>query len=119
MMGMWMPETCSAVFKRQATNLRSCCILLVDSVESMMMQRLANPKLITNVREQNAHKNTGLYVSTKTKGTALDMTNLILCGLCSPPCTVMMSYFNACNGSQNEGGKRGVGYIQKFGGETP
>ena len=30
------------------------------------------------------------------------MTNPILCGLCSPPCTVTMSYFNSCNGSQNE-----------------
>jgi hypothetical protein len=28
-----MPETCWAVFKRQVINLRSCCILLVDSVE--------------------------------------------------------------------------------------
>jgi len=34
MMGMRMPETCSAVFKWQGINLRSCCILLVDSVEN-------------------------------------------------------------------------------------
>jgi hypothetical protein len=40
------PETRRAVFKRQVINLRSCCIWLVDSVESMMMHRLANPKLI-------------------------------------------------------------------------
>jgi hypothetical protein len=33
MMGMRMPETCWAVSKRQVINLRSCCILLVDSVE--------------------------------------------------------------------------------------
>jgi hypothetical protein len=33
MMGMRMPETCWAVFKRQATNLRNCCIWLVDSFE--------------------------------------------------------------------------------------
>jgi hypothetical protein len=39
-----MPETCWAVFKRQVINLRSCCVLLVDSVESMMMHGLANPK---------------------------------------------------------------------------
>ena len=32
-MGMRMPETCWAVFKRQVISLRSCCILLVDSVE--------------------------------------------------------------------------------------
>jgi hypothetical protein len=32
-LGMRMPETCWAVFKRQVINLRSCCILLVDSVE--------------------------------------------------------------------------------------
>jgi hypothetical protein len=45
MMGMRMPETCWAVFKRQVINLRSCCILLVDSVESMRMHGFANPKL--------------------------------------------------------------------------
>jgi hypothetical protein len=39
-------RTCWAVFKRQVINLRSCCILLVDSVESMMMHGLANPKLL-------------------------------------------------------------------------
>jgi len=44
MMSMRMPETCSAVFKQQVINLGSCCILLVDSVESMMMHGLANPK---------------------------------------------------------------------------
>jgi hypothetical protein len=31
--------------KRQVINFRSCCILLVDSVESMMMHGLANLKL--------------------------------------------------------------------------
>jgi hypothetical protein len=35
MMGMSMPETGWAVFKRQAINLRNCCILLVDSFEFM------------------------------------------------------------------------------------
>jgi len=45
MMGMRMPETCWAVSKRQVINLRSCCILLVDSVECMMMHGLANPKI--------------------------------------------------------------------------
>jgi len=34
MMGMRMPETCWVVFKWQVINLRSCCILLVDSVET-------------------------------------------------------------------------------------
>jgi hypothetical protein len=33
MMGMRMPETCSAVFKRQVINRRNCCIWLVDSFE--------------------------------------------------------------------------------------
>ena len=36
MMGMRMPETCWAVFKRRVINLRSCCILFVDSVETHM-----------------------------------------------------------------------------------
>jgi len=44
MMGMRLPETCWALFKRQVINLRRCCIWLVDSVESMMMHGLANPK---------------------------------------------------------------------------
>jgi hypothetical protein len=35
MMGMRVPETCWAVFKRQVINLRICCIWLVDSVESI------------------------------------------------------------------------------------
>jgi hypothetical protein len=33
MMGMRVPETCRAVFKRQVINLRNCCIRLVDSFE--------------------------------------------------------------------------------------
>ena len=41
---MKMPKTCWAVFKRRVINLRSCCIWLVKSVESMMMHGLANPK---------------------------------------------------------------------------
>jgi hypothetical protein len=44
MMGMRMPETCCVISKRQVINLRSCCIFLVDSVESMIMHGLANPK---------------------------------------------------------------------------
>jgi len=53
MMGMRMPETCSAVFKRPVIKLRSCCIWVVDSVESMMMHGIANPKylnLFCNIR---------------------------------------------------------------------
>jgi hypothetical protein len=50
-MGMRMPETCWAVFKRQAINLKSWCIWLVDSVESMIMHGLANPKF--NIRDTN------------------------------------------------------------------
>jgi hypothetical protein len=41
-MGMKMPETCWAVFKRQAINLRNCCIWLFDSFEIMMMHGVAN-----------------------------------------------------------------------------
>jgi hypothetical protein len=40
MMGMMMPETCWAVFKRQVINLRICCIWLVDSVEKFEISRL-------------------------------------------------------------------------------
>ena len=44
MMGMRMPETCWAVFKRKVINLRNCCIWLVDLFECLMMHGLANPK---------------------------------------------------------------------------
>jgi len=44
MMGMRMPKTCWAVFKRQAINLRDWCIWLVDLFEYMMMHCLTNPK---------------------------------------------------------------------------
>ena len=43
-MGIKMPETCWAVFKRQAINLRDWCIWLVDLFEYMMMHGLTNPK---------------------------------------------------------------------------
>jgi len=39
MMGMKMLETCWSVFKRQATNLRNCCIWLVDSFECLNIPR--------------------------------------------------------------------------------
>jgi len=44
MMGMRMPETCWAVFKRQAINLRDWCIWLVDLFECMMLHGHTNPK---------------------------------------------------------------------------
>jgi len=47
MMGMRMPETCWAVFKWQVINMRSCCILFFDSVESSIMHGLAKPKFQT------------------------------------------------------------------------
>jgi hypothetical protein len=43
MMGKRMPETCWAVFKRQALNLRDLCIWLVDSFECLMKNGLAKP----------------------------------------------------------------------------
>jgi hypothetical protein len=39
------------VFKRQVINLRSCYILLVDSVPSMTMKGRANPKFINANRQ--------------------------------------------------------------------
>jgi hypothetical protein len=44
MTGTRMPETCWAVFKRRAINLRDWCIWLVDLFECMMMHGLTNPK---------------------------------------------------------------------------
>jgi hypothetical protein len=43
-MGMRMPETCWAVFKWRAINLRDWCIWLVDLFECMMMHGITNPK---------------------------------------------------------------------------
>jgi hypothetical protein len=45
-MGVRMPETCWAVFKRQVINLWNYCIWLVDSFECMMIHGLANPEFI-------------------------------------------------------------------------
>jgi len=44
MMGMRMPETFWAVFKRQAINVRDWCIWLVDLFECLMIHWLTNPK---------------------------------------------------------------------------
>ena len=80
--GMRMPETCWAVSKQQVINLKSCCILLVDSDESMMMHGLANPKfkkllifMICNEKRHHIsgyilfrtiyiHKHTSIYIHT-------------------------------------------------------
>jgi len=56
-MGMRMPETCWAVFKRQVINLRHCCIWLFDSFECMAMHGLAKPKFkIKPCRLTNSYK---------------------------------------------------------------
>jgi hypothetical protein len=47
MMDKRMPETCWAVFKRRAINLRDWLIWLVDLFECMMMHGLTIPKPIT------------------------------------------------------------------------
>jgi hypothetical protein len=44
MMRMRMPETCWAVFKRQAINLINLCIWLVDLFKYMKMHGITNPK---------------------------------------------------------------------------
>jgi hypothetical protein len=44
MMGIKMPETCWAVFKRRAINLSDWCIWMVDLFECMMMHGLTKPK---------------------------------------------------------------------------
>jgi len=46
-MGMRMPKTFWAVFKRQVINLRDCCIWFIDSFGSMIMHGLTNPKFNT------------------------------------------------------------------------
>ena len=63
-MGTRMPEIRWAVFKRQVINLRICCIWLVDSVESMMMHGLANPKQLPSFRRNvTSPKRRELYSS--------------------------------------------------------
>ena len=44
MMGGKMPETCSAVNKRQDNKLKNCCIRLVIYLNCTMMHRLTNLK---------------------------------------------------------------------------
>jgi hypothetical protein len=44
MMGTRMPETCWAIYKRRAINLRDWCIWLVDLFECMMMHGVTDPK---------------------------------------------------------------------------
>ena len=55
MMGMMMPETCWAVFKRQAINLRDWCMWLVDLFECMMTHGLTNPKFKSCMSCFNIH----------------------------------------------------------------
>jgi hypothetical protein len=74
MMGMRMPETCWAVSKWQVINLRSCCILLVDSVEYMMMHRLANPKCTLS---RQAWWNTSLVTQGKSVWCHFIVSNLL------------------------------------------
>jgi hypothetical protein len=69
-MGMRMPETYWAVFKRQVINLRNCCIWLVDSIESMMMHRLENPKSV----KEFVMNNLKIFLSYKHRGTKLANT---------------------------------------------
>jgi len=45
-MGMRMPETCWAVFKRQVVNLRNWCIWLVDSVECYIDLTFIGPCIV-------------------------------------------------------------------------
>ena len=48
MMGVRMPETCWAIFKRQAINPRNCCIWLVDSFKKIKKSYLIDSVAITN-----------------------------------------------------------------------
>ena len=87
MMGMRMPETCWAVFKRQVINLRICCIWLVDSVGSMMMHGLANPKFKLTVWMTASQSLTFLIAS------AVVFTNILFvlyssCWYCCRQCCV-------------------------------
>jgi hypothetical protein len=58
MMGMRMPETRSAVFKRQVINLRICYIWLVDSVEKMISGVCLAGCMVPILLEQNESGNT-------------------------------------------------------------
>jgi len=69
-----MPETCWAVFKLQVINLRICCILLVDSVESMMMHGPETPIYLS------------LFLSSSTNFALppYDNTKKLVCFFCWP-----------------------------------
>ena len=44
-----------SLFKQQVINLRSCCILFFDSVDSMMMHELANPNFSVCLHSRTLH----------------------------------------------------------------
>jgi hypothetical protein len=56
MMGMRMPKTRWALFKRQVISLKNCCIWLVDSFECRMMHGLANTKYFFNICYSDVRK---------------------------------------------------------------
>ena len=114
MMGMMMPGTCWAVFKQQVINLRSCCILLVDSVESMMMHGLANPKrhaycfprspgdvanIVTNVQAGQS-RNHGL---TPGSGLFSKTSRLALAPIQPPIQWVLGIFYLGVNGQEHKG----------------
>jgi len=63
MMGIRMPETCWAVFKRQAINLRICCIWLVDSFERSTLSCIRTDYYSPWKTEINIDANKILYVT--------------------------------------------------------
>jgi hypothetical protein len=74
-----MPETCWAVFKWQVINLRSCCISLVDSVESMMMHGLAKSTFIKV--GTNVGTNPGILIFRTSRMSSCQNNALSLCVL--------------------------------------
>jgi len=70
-----MPETCWAVFKWRAINLRDWCIWLVDLFECMMMHGLTNPKVRWNI----AHSSVPFSGRHNSGGMCWECLNLCCC----------------------------------------
>jgi hypothetical protein len=64
MMGMMMPETCWAVFKRQAINMKYWCIWLVDLFECIFLSSLLYRALLFQYLLYCSNSYTSLYFKT-------------------------------------------------------
>jgi len=93
-MGTRMPETCWAVFKRQVINLRSCCILLVDSVEitlaGLVVTKSYPPHLLSlsrSLSQVHAHAHTRTHTTLQALPRFMPTSTISIPTTCAAWCT--------------------------------